>query len=551
VFSIDPPPPSSWGYLALTVRNGICFAVRILTRIYKIGPGHVSTSAATKINCPIFGRRRAPTLPISFSPSPRIRPGSGFSCEIIFHHIVFLIAPPFFPGRAIHPVCSPCSRLIAMTSTLSRLEAALPCRSSQIGQLHNLFGHKGEPFPDSVYISGGPSVGKSAVVKTVLGELGVRHAVINLVECYTARILFEAILNKLCGLEDAKCDNMMDFVDNLQRNRTEIAGSVLIIDKAEKLRTMDFNLFPGFLKLRELTGGIPLSVVFLSQIILQKFFASNSLVEPIQIAFPQYNKEELLEILSLDVDYARSLIMNNTDGSFRFDLDFYRNYLNVFLSIFYRNCRDLSELRYIARANFPDYCRPIINKENTAEDSMALWRKIAPSLKQALQGLYLRISTNHGQLAFTGDNLGENLELPFYAKYLLIAAYLASYNPAKDDKRLFMKYHGKKNKTMRDVKKKNKVAEQLNTLLGPKPFTFDRLLAIFFSIVADDKVGFNNNLLVQLSSLVELQLLSSLSDSSSLDGAKYKCNVNFDFIQRVCKMVGFNIRKYLSDFSHM
>ncbi|RZB73482.1 origin recognition complex subunit 5 [Asbolus verrucosus] len=453
------------------------------------------------------------------------------------------------PETTVYYVCSACFRLIAMTSTLSRLKATLPCRSAQIEQLYNLFGYKGEPFPDSIYISGGPSVGKSIVVTTVLQKLCVKYAVINLIECYTTKILFESILSKLCGLVDAKCDNMMDFIDNLQRNRSEIAGSVLIIDKAEKLRTMDFNLFPGFLKLRELTG-IPISVIFLSEIILQKYYSKANIDEPIQITFRQYNKEELLEILSLDIDYARCLIMNNTpNGSFQFDLDFYQNYLNLFLSVFYRNCRDLSELRYIARTNFLNYCQPIINKENTIQDSMTLWRKIAPILKQALQNLYLR-TANEQQTTPTKDNLAQSLELPFYAKYLLIAAYLASYNSTKDDKRLFMKYHGKKTKTTRDVNKKSKVSEQLNTLLGPKPFTFDRLLAIFYSIL-DDRVGFNNNLLVQVSSLVELQLLSSLSDSSNLDSPKYKCNVNFDFIQTVSKMVGFNIRKYLSDFSHL
>lgn len=31
------------------------------------------------------------------------------------------------------------------------------------------------------------------------------------------------------------------------------------------------------------------------------------------------------------------------------------------------------------------------------------------------------------------------LELPVYTKYLLIASYLASYNPAKSDKKFFMK----------------------------------------------------------------------------------------------------------------
>lgn len=37
------------------------------------------------------------------------------------------------------------------------------------------------------------------------------------------------------------------------------------------------------------------------------------------------------------------------------------------------------------------------------------------------------------------SSLRTKVELPFYSKYLLIAAYLASYNPAKSDKRFFCK----------------------------------------------------------------------------------------------------------------
>jgi len=33
------------------------------------------------------------------------------------------------------------------------------------------------------------------------------------------------------------------------------------------------------------------------------------------------------------------------------------------------------------------------------------------------------------------------MELPYYSKYLLIAAYIASYNPAKSDRKFFAKVH--------------------------------------------------------------------------------------------------------------
>ncbi|KAK9889673.1 hypothetical protein WA026_007052 [Henosepilachna vigintioctopunctata] len=448
------------------------------------------------------------------------------------------------------------------------LKRVFPERGKQITELYNLIGRPDERYATSIFIYGGTSVGKTSITKSLLRKLNMKHAFVNLTECYSSKLLYENILNKLSdhkidpltGQPYAKCDNMMDFVYYLQEIHAEmnLDGSVIVLDRAEKLRSMEFNLLPVFLRFREICK-INITVLFISELIFEKFYGRAGLVEPIRVHFPQYNKEELLNILSEDIHYARQAILNDFDELIDFDENFYRNYVNLFLSMFYRVCRDLSELRYMARINFVKYSEPIMNKETSIDDSMTLWRKVAPALKSSLEVLYLRIADDktHSETAkqsssstFSKQNVARTLELPFYAKYLLIAAFLASYNPAKEDKRMFVKNHGKKVKSKSDIKKKSKVSEQLNTQLGPKPFTLDRLLAIFYSIL-DENIGFNNNLLVQLSSLVELQLLSSLSDNFVLDGRKYKCNVNFDFIQTISKMVGFNIRKYLSDFSHM
>ena len=76
-----------------------------------------------------------------------------------------------------------------------------------------------------------------------------------------------------------------------------------------------------------------------------------------------------------------------------------------------------------------------------------------------------------------------NIELPFYSKFLIIAAFLASYNPAKSDKRFFVKHHGKQRKSMASIKAKEKLNSQLT---GPKPFPLERLLAIFYNIVEEE-----------------------------------------------------------------
>jgi len=60
-----------------------------------------------------------------------------------------------------------------------------------------------------------------------------------------------------------------------------------------------------------------------------------------------------------------------------------------------------------------------------------------------------------------------HVELPFYSKYLLIAAYLASYNPAKTDRKFFAKHSGKVNKRaqMSAASKKERVRLALLLLL--------------------------------------------------------------------------------------
>ena len=87
------------------------------------------------------------------------------------------------------------------------------------------------------------------------------------------------------------------------------------------------------------------------------------------------------------------------------------------------------------------------------------------------------------------------MELPFHSKFLLIAAYLSSYNPMKSDKRFFLKHHGKVRKTKTSLKAKEKrVSSQLT---GPKAFPLDRMMAIFYAIV-DDQVAPSANIQSQV-----------------------------------------------------
>lgn len=86
--------------------------------------------------------------------------------------------------------------------------------------------------------------------------------------------------------------------------------------------------------------------------------------------------------------------------------------------------------------------------------------------------------------------------------------------------------------------------------LGPKSFSLDRLLAIFYAIL-DEKVGLTCNLLSQISTLVHLKLLGFVcGENNVMDGsARLQCTVDLEFVLYIGKLVGFNVYQYLCDFA--
>ncbi|XP_073439972.1 origin recognition complex subunit 5 isoform X2 [Dendrobates tinctorius] len=435
---------------------------------------------------------------------------------------------------------------------LHSLEKLAPCRESQLSTLLAIFGESSHLSFPSIFIYGHTGTGKTYLLQTVLSTLELPSAFVNCVECFTARLLFEQILNQLynhCpGPENEfssykKCDTFNEFVRFYKRAITiqglENETVYIVLDKADILREMDANLVPGLLRLQELTGN-NVTVIFLTEITWETFRPNTGCLEPLTIYFADYSKAEMQKILSSNhpEEYAS---------------EFYASYINILLGVFYTVCRDIKELRHLAALNFAKYSEPVVRGEVKETETHKLWRNIEPHLKKAMQTVYLReISSSQWEKMQQEDREASQLkglsahahvELPYYSKFLLIAGYLASYNPARTDKRFFLKHHGKIRKT--DFLKKHEKTS--NHLLGPKPFPLDRLLAILYSIV-DSRVAPTANIFSQISSLVTLQLLTLVGHDDQLDGPKYKCTVSLDFIRAVARTVNFDIVRYLYDF---
>uniref|UniRef100_A0A672G744 Orc1-like AAA ATPase domain-containing protein n=1 Tax=Salarias fasciatus TaxID=181472 RepID=A0A672G744_SALFA len=391
----------------------------------------------------------------------------------------------------------------------------LPCREAQAGTLLSLLGEPQQYSYPSVFIYGHRASGKSHVVDVLMEELEVRAK--------SAPVVFIPCLSH--------------FMSVLRKWSSETVFNKLVMEKAELLRDGDANLLPALLRLQELVED-NLTVILLSEIVWDLFRPNTGCFEPLQLHFPDYSKGELQEILSKDKHPSYSA-------------EFYSSYINILLGVFYSVCRDLRELRHLAALNFTKFCEPLTEGKVKETDTHKLWRNIEPHLKKAMQTVYIREVSRWGlQMeekesgALRGLSAHTHIELPYYSKFLLIAAYLASYNPARTDKRFFLKHHGKIRKTAKFLKKNEKTS---NHLLGPKPFPLDRLLAIFYSVV-DSRVAPTASIFSQISSLVTLQLLAQVSHDDQLDAPKYKCCVSLDFICAISRTVNFEIVKYLYDF---
>ncbi|KAM9698976.1 origin recognition complex subunit 5 isoform 2-T2 [Dama dama] len=404
------------------------------------------------------------------------------------------------------------------------LENVVLCRESQVSTLQSLFGERHHFSFPSIFIYGHTASGKTYVTQTLLGSLELPHVFVNCVECFTLRLLLEQILNKLNHLSSSEgecsahitCETFNDFVRLFKQKITEAENLkdqtvYIVLDKAEYLRDMEANLLPGFLRLQELTDR-NVTVIFLSEIVWEKFRPNTGCFEPFVLYFPDYSIGNLQKILS-------------HDHPPEYSADFYAAYINILLGVFYTVCRDLKELRHLAVLNFPKYCEPVVKGEAGERDTRKLWRNIEPHLKKAMQTVYLReISSSQWEKLQKDDTDPGQLK-------------------ARTDKRFFLKHHGKIKKT-NFLKKHEKTS---NHLLGPKPFPLDRLLAILYSIV-DSRVAPTANIFSQITSLVTLQLLTLVGHDDQLDGPKYKCTVSLDFIRAIARTVNFDIIKYLYDF---
>lgn len=119
-----------------------------------------------------------------------------------------------------------------------------------------------------------------------------------------------------------------------------------------------------------------------------------------------------------------------------------------------------------------------------------------------------------------------SVDLPYNTKFLLLAAFLCSYNPPRMDRVLL---------TRTVAKHKNVKRQQL---LGPRSFALGRLLCVFYALV---ECRDSCQIYSQLQTLCNLGLVHR-------SNARLKCNTPYDLVLSVAKSIRFDLGPYLYDF---
>eukprot|EP00164_Ancoracysta_twista_P015306 GFYU01025253.1.p1 GENE.GFYU01025253.1~~GFYU01025253.1.p1 ORF type:complete len:468 (-),score=87.60 GFYU01025253.1:58-1311(-) len=414
-----------------------------------------------------------------------------------------------------------------------------------------------------MFIHGRPGSGKTAVVKDILTSLQVPFAYANCVECYTTTLLLHRIaaqlhLAPISGKTNKlKCDRMTDFVRLLQGNRETLGKGTtyLVIDRAERLKDLDPSLLPALMSLSDMTSSSCNLCVILISTKEWRQCGEATAAEPVMVAFSDYSRDDLQTILTMqdipaldpregeegESEGARSVSLSEESQR-----QLYQNFISLLLNVFYQSCRDLGELRRLVCMLYPLFVGPVLEGKVSETESGKLFKHINPHMKTLLHNLYVRdVDVTSGHTGDPDVDVQDNeLELPTNIKYLLIASYLASHNPAGSDVRYFT------NDNSRRVRKRRKGSDggslAADAKLGGNPFPSERLFSIYRSI-HPAKPTLSVDLFAQLSTLVNLNLIAQSSATADRlsSTVKLKCNVSYDLVKSLAHAVDIQLSQYL------
>ncbi|ODQ80521.1 hypothetical protein BABINDRAFT_160795 [Babjeviella inositovora NRRL Y-12698] len=459
-----------------------------------------------------------------------------------------------------------------MASTTS----SVLCRSTQ-SELLDAFLSGGQAnvavLPPALIIHGPSSTGKTFTLRHFLTLSSFKHTLVQCEECVTQRLLLQRCLRSYIADSgstpptdlDTSCDSFSSFMVSLEQFSVHASYTqphLLVLDRIDRCMEPPTDLFAQFGRLYE-QCSVNLCVVFVYSSPDPRTLLTSSIPH---VYFPRYTQDEVVEILSTKMicQFPGEFTITDTAA-----MDFWVKYVKIVVdSIAAYTGTDIILIQEILMKIWTPFIAPLVSGQFKINEFIRLFR----------HGLHL-----FGDFAIADDLLESHpghllpSNIPLHSKYILIAAYLASFNESRYDSLFFSKLkHARADRRFggRKVRGNSKAAARIsNRMLAASPFDLERLLAILHAIYQENYDGklvvsfddegkgetetsLASGALVntidvesQIATLISLRLIVKTGNGVHGDllagKVRLRCNVGWSFIAGLAKDIGMDVEGYI------
>ncbi|KAI6047012.1 OPT oligopeptide transporter protein-domain-containing protein [Pisolithus marmoratus] len=381
----------------------------------------------------------------------------------------------------------------------------------------------------------------------------------------------------------------------------EEPSMVILIERAERLCENLPELIVPLSRLAEL-ARVRVSVILLSSMRWEDLRPPlGAAPDPYFLDIEPLTKSDIIQRLVSAFRDTSEKLLSSEEPSMTYHpglLSLYEHYAEMLYGAVSLYTSDPIELQYVAAARWPGFVKPVVCQQGddnpdagdhepdiqlpSTDGRLRLFKYFSSSFTRALEALYPRL-TNAADWALENDyDPTEGLpemqpgserqkarssttrvaNLPRLSKFILIAAFLASTNPAKSDMRMFgrgtSERKKRRRKNMASTKggtNKNSAGFQVSQrLLGPSAFPLDRLLAILGALLEEhdlDSWPFDHRFVlpgeytdmeigrIHITELAFMRALHRMSPMEKLDGPPmFKCGISYEVTLALARDVG-------------
>jgi origin recognition complex subunit 5 len=324
------------------------------------------------------------------------------------------------------------------------------------------------------------------------------------------------------------------------------------------------------------------------------------------IPFPRLSKEDALVSLELD---AKALIKADERHTEPIEVlsRLHSAFIEVAYDSFASDLRDLEEIRLMACCVWYPFIEPLLLGAVEVTKTQALLSRSSYLFRDALTRLHTReicptewviqmvnrvkteTQANSNQITtiHNSSSLAKSIAIPLIPSFLLLASFLASYNPARLDVSYFVRDEsallpeandqrtkGLSKKRKRITRRKGAgggSGQNRQEMLGPKTFALDRLLSIFQSLMTEagpevpgwmgeeesqvksdwwEVKSKSTAVMEATNTLIRMGFLVRTSAAERLEGTTLlRTNVTFEAISQVSRRVKFDLQEWLWDWN--